>query len=79
MSAYSPIYVGHSLNMVSDVEQTVVYSDPRGKVVRLKDVATVRREYPQPSSYITNNGVKSLVLSVEMKSGYEGCMVEVTG
>ena len=65
----SPIYVGHSLNMVSDVEQTVVYSDPRGKVVRLKDVATVRREYPQPSSYITNNGVKCLVLSVEMKSG----------
>ena len=65
----SPIYVSHSLNMVSDVEQTVVYSDPRGKVVRLKDVATVRREYPQPSSYITNNGVKCLVLSVEMKSG----------
>ena len=79
MSAYSPIYVGHSLNMVSDVEQTVVYSDPRGKVVRLKDVATVRREYPQPSSYITNNGVKCLVLSVEMKSGYEGCTVKVTG
>lgn len=65
----SPIYVSHSLNMVSDVEQTVVYSDPRGKVVRLKDVATVRREYPQPSSYITNNGVKCLVLSIEMKSG----------
>ena len=65
----SPIYVSHSLNMVSDVEETVVYSDPRGKVVRLKDVATVRREYPQPSSYITNNGVKCLVLSVEMKSG----------
>ena len=65
----SPIYIAHSLNMVSDVEQTVVYSDPRGKVVRLKDVATVKREYPQPSSYITNNGVKCLVLSVEMKPG----------
>lgn len=65
----SPIYVSHSLNMVSDVEQTVVYSDPRGTVVRLKDVATVKREYPAPSSYITNNGVKCLVLSIEMKPG----------
>ncbi len=65
----SPIYVSHSLNMLSDVEQAVVYSDPRGTVVRLKDVATVKREYPEPTSFITNNGVKCLVLSVEMKSG----------
>ncbi len=65
----SPIYVGHPLNVVSDVEQTVVYSDPRGTVVRLKDVATVKREYPSPSSFVTNNGVKCLVLSIEMKSG----------
>lgn len=65
----SPIHVAHSLNAVSDVEQTVVYNDPRGTVVRLKDVATVKREYPAPSSYVTNNGVKCLVLSVEMKEG----------
>ncbi len=65
----SPIYVRHPLNMVSDVEQTVVFSDPRGTVVRLKDVATVKREYPEPSSFVTNNGVKCLVLSIEMKSG----------
>jgi len=65
----SPIYVAGSLNAVADVEQTVVYSDPRGTVVRLKDVATVRREYPAPTSFITNNGVKCLVLSIEMKSG----------
>ncbi len=65
----SPIYVAHSLNIVADVEQMVVYSDPRGTVVRLKDVANVRREYPKMASLVTNNGVKCLVLSVEMKEG----------
>lgn len=65
----SPIQVERSLNLVGDVEQTVVYSDPKGNVVRLKDVATVKREYPTPSSYVTNNGRKCLVLSVEMKKG----------
>lgn len=65
----SPISVAKNINLVGDVENIVVYSDPLGNVVRLKDVATVKREYPQPSSYITNNGVKCLVLSVEMKPG----------
>ncbi len=65
----SPIYVSHGMNMVGDVENTIVYSDPRGTVVRLKDVATVKREYPDPTSFVTNNGVKCLVLSVEVKQG----------
>ena len=55
--------------MVGYVEQLVVYSDRSGNVVRLKDVAKIRREYPQPSSYVTNNGQKCLMLSVEMKKG----------
>ena len=65
----SPVYVSRSMNIVADVEDIIVFSDPRGTVVRLKDVATVKREYPQPSSFVTNNGVKCLVLSVEMKQG----------
>ncbi len=65
----SPVYVSHSLNLAADVENTIILSDPRGMVVRLKDVADIRREYPIPSSYVTNNGVKCIVLSVEMKQG----------
>lgn len=64
-----PIYVSRSLNAVADVEQAIVYASPQGNVVRLKDVALVRKEYPEPSSYVTNNGHRSLVLSVEMKKG----------
>ena len=63
----SPIMLKRALNLVDDVEQTIVYSDPRGVVVRLKDVADVRREYAAPTSYVTNNGVKCIILSVEMK------------
>ena len=65
----SPIYVSRSLNTVRDVQEQIVYADPQGNVVRLKDVARVVREYPDPDSYITNNGRKCLLLSVEMKKG----------
>ena len=64
-----PVHVGRSLNSVYDVEQQIVYSSPAGETVRLKDIATVRREYPDHESMITNNGKKCLLLSVEMKKG----------
>ena len=64
-----PIYVNRSQANVRDIEEMIVFSTPTGEVVRLKDVATVRREYPSPESYITNNGHKCLLLSVEMKKG----------
>lgn len=65
----NPIYVDNSLNNVHDIEELIVYSDPAGNIVRLKDLADVRKEYPSPDSYITNNGRKCVLLSIEMKSG----------
>lgn len=64
-----PVYVGKSFNTVHDIQNIIVYSDPTGNNIRLKDVAKVVREYPEPDSYITNNGKKCLLLSVEMKKG----------
>ena len=64
-----PLYVEKSLNSVYDLRQMIVYSAPDGTNIRLGDVADVRREYPEPDSYITNNGTKCLLLSVEMKKG----------
>ena len=37
--------------------------------MRLEDVAGGRREYPDPDSYITNNGRKCILLSIEVKKG----------
>lgn len=65
----APIHVDRSLNKVNDVEQMIVYAGPDGQVVRVKDIADVRREYPAPTSIVTNNGKKCIVLSVEMKKG----------
>ena len=65
----SPIYITRSMNTLHDVQEIIVLSTPDGQIVRLKDVARVVKEYPAPDSYITNNGCKCLLLSVEMKKG----------
>ncbi len=65
----SPIYVNNPLNSVADIANQIVLSTPGGEVVRLKDIAEVKREYPEPTSFITNNNRKCILLSVEMKSG----------
>ncbi|MBQ8443317.1 MAG: efflux RND transporter permease subunit, partial [Bacteroides sp.] len=65
----SPVYVSKSMNTLRDVQEMIVFSDPMGNNVRLKDIARVVKEYPAPESFITNNGKKCLLLSVEMKKG----------
>lgn len=65
----TPIYVSRSMNTLYNIQEMIVYSDPKGNNVRLKDVARVVREYPTPDSYIANNDTKCLLLSVEMKKG----------
>jgi len=63
-----PIHI-KTASTAYDIAQTIVFSDPKGTVVRLKDVAEIKREYPTASSYVKNNGKKCIVVSVEMQSG----------
>jgi len=65
----SPVYVSRSLNSLRDVQEMIVLADAKGNNIRLKDIARVVKEYPVTDSYITNNGRKCLLLSVEMKKG----------
>ncbi len=65
-----PIYVERTVNSLLDIQNMTVMSLPDGSVVRLSDIASITEEYPEPSSYITNNGKKSLLLSIQMKDGY---------
>jgi len=64
-----PIHVQSAVNNDNDVAETIVYNSPTGQVVRLKDVATIKREYPDAQSYVKNNGKKCIVVSVEMQEG----------
>ncbi|MDE6135639.1 MAG: efflux RND transporter permease subunit, partial [Muribaculaceae bacterium] len=65
-----PVIVARPVDSVDDVAATVVFTSPDGGVVRLSDIAEVRREYADPDSYITNNFEKCILLSVGMKDGY---------
>lgn len=64
-----PIYVARAVNSVPDIRDMIVFAEPGGSVVRLGDVADVRKEYAEPTSYITNNGTKCILLSIQMKEG----------
>lgn len=65
-----PIYFSPVFDSEKEVGEQIVYTDPSGKMIRLKNIATVVREYDKPDSYILNNGKKSIILSMEMREGY---------
>ncbi len=52
-----------------DLADQIVYSDPNGNVVRLKNIATIERRYEDPDNYIRQNGKKTILLSLEMQKG----------
>jgi len=64
-----PIHISSNFKTEQDVANQIVYSDPQGNVVRVKDIAKVVREYDDMDSYIRVNGKKCLLVSLEMKSG----------
>src|SRR5574344_1321092 len=64
-----PIHLRSALSTENDVAQQIVFSDPKGNVIRLRDIATIKREYPEADSYVKNNGKKCIVLSLEMNDG----------
>lgn len=65
-----PVIVKRSVSSIADIADMIVLSMPDGSMVRLADIADIKREYPDPDSYITNNFQKCILLSVQMKEGY---------
>lgn len=68
-STVAPIHIRDSFNSELDVANQIVYSSPKGEVVRLKDVARIVREYPEMKKYIKSGKKKCVLLSVEMRTG----------
>lgn len=64
-----PIYLSSFYKSQSDLASQIVRNDNNGNVIRLKDVATIKSEYGKPDSYVTTNGTKSIVISMEMAPG----------
>ena len=66
----TPIYISPSFNSEKEIAEQIIYSDPAGNMIRLKDVARIVREYPDPDNYITNNGHNCVLISMEMQKGH---------
>ncbi len=64
-----PIHVPTNYYSENEIGQQIVYASPDGNIIRLKDVAEIKREYVAPESFIQHNGKKSLLISVEMQPG----------
>lgn len=64
-----PIHLPPRFESLEDLEQQIVYSDPLGNVIRLKDIARAERKYEEPDNYLRNNGKNALLLSLEMQRG----------
>lgn len=64
-----PIHIQSSYQSEKEIGSQIVYSDPAGNVVRLRDIARIERRYAEPSSYVNQNGQKAMVLSLEMRPG----------
>lgn len=65
-----PIHVAPTYDAEYEIAEQIIYSDPQGNIIRLKDVAKVVREYGEPNDFVTHNGKKALILSLEMREGY---------
>lgn len=64
-----PIHLTHSFRSEQEIENQIIYFDADGNVLRVKDLGRVVREYSKPSTYVTNNGKKCVMLSLEMTQG----------
>lgn len=65
-----PVHFSSKFKNIEDISEQIIFNDPiAGAVVRVKDIAYVKREMKEPDSYIINNQTKCLILSIEMLVG----------
>ena len=64
-----PVHLPTNFDSEKDLAEHIVYSDPNGNVIRLKDIARIERKYEDPENYIKQNGRKTILLSLEMQPG----------
>jgi len=52
-----------------EIGEQIVFTDPMGHHVRLRDIADIERRYAKPTSYIKYNGGSTVLISMEMAPG----------
>ncbi len=64
-----PVHLPPRFENIEDLKQQIIYADPKGDIIRLKDIANIERKYKDFDSYVKYNGNKTVILSLEMQSG----------
>ena len=65
-----PLHIDNPVVSEQELEDQIIFTDPSGNTVRLRDVATVERRLAPPSKVVNFNGHNALIISVEMRKGY---------
>ena len=66
----TPIHIEPTQRSEDEISSLIIFSDPvTGKVVRLRDIAVVKREYDTSDGYIEQDGHPCVLLSLEMTPG----------
>lgn len=63
----APIIIDASVSDEAEIAQRVVWCDPLGHVVRLKDIATIERRMKDPTSEVRYNSASAILLNLVMR------------
>jgi len=63
------LYTSGTYTSQVEIENQIIGTSKTGTVVRLKDIATFKREYTEESSNIAVNGHKAMIVSVQVQEG----------
>lgn len=64
----SPIHIANPVTNEQEIADRVIYTDPEGNHLRLKDIATIERRYRQDDPRIGYNGHNALVVNIAMRN-----------
>lgn len=68
-SSNTPLYTRGYYNTEQEIRNQIVGTSKSGAVLRLGDLATIKRDYAEPTSKTIVNGNKALILTVQMLEG----------
>ena len=64
-----PLHIVTTRQSEQQIMDQIIYSDASGRIVRVRDIAEVKREYDTSDNYIESNGKRCVLLSLEMTEG----------
>ncbi len=62
-------YTSGYYNTINEIGNQIVATSKDGSVVRIRDIAEIKRELAEPDSNVSVNGHKSILIAVQMNAG----------